>query len=839
MDQELLIIALDNISLEYSNGNVSSDVLRKACERYKELTSFQDDFENDLKITKSCYDFIHNLTPDSEIEKGIIPGTTKVIGGITYIWANTKFGSQTKYAWHVANKNTPQQLIDRAKKDNTSVDGAAQLFEDEVNALFPTDVNNLKVVNNNPGGSTGAKIVEDVNGNRYVMKRGDNANDNNEHVGREYLSNQLYNLLGVNVPYYELYNDNKTNVLLSKFIPNCHQPNYNGASDLDALSKYFIHDALLANWDSFKNDNCLIDANGKVYHVDNGGCLDQRAQGLSGHKKFDDDVLATFKDLAHNNKPVYDRLDVKEIERQVNDIKGRKKQILDFIKNSKVTTGDAAFQKNLETTIGKRIDNLDAVVSYFKSQNPGSTVNGTNKILIHDTRTKKTQRVPKNGAMYATLSDQELDDVWSDMDSVGGTPINKAEATDKKNGWILLNKICNIRGFNAQPTVVSEKEYWNIVSKDPSKQFFRGLGYDGKMNTTAMAHSLMYEDECYYGAIGAYGEGLYAHRNADKHGVVSSKTNESNYTKSDAYSHAVSYATQGGKGVGCVVKGCLASDAKIIQFSDLLKMHKNLIVSTVNSDEITGIQDDIDKLLKDKLAIDDEMQNFSANTRVAVNKAMKYDQYGYMEMLDDIDNTDWDAVDANGEPDFPKYNDFVEKRMVDWVKKQGGDAVKEQGQMRFTLPNSNKECIITEYQYSGPNALKRKNIMSGSWNYAVNKFTDWVTSEHVNKVNDKINAELSSQSQQIVDFKNKMHQIDNEIAVNQQEIQKLNKVSENSVMGVISNHKTGSSSDELKGLLAAIKGYDAIEAQPSTGSNSFYIILNRSKMIVSNEVNKV
>ena len=135
----------------------------------------------------------------------------------------------------------------------------------------------------------------------------------------------------------------------------------------------------------------------------------------------------------------------------------------------------------------------------------------------------------------------------------------------------------------------------------------------------------MYEDECYYGAIGAYGEGLYAHRNADKRGVVSSKTNESYYTKCDAYSHAVSYAS-GGKGTGCIIKGCLAADAKIIQFSDLLKMHKNLIVSTANSDEITGIQDDIDKLLKDKLAIDDEIQNFSANTRVAVNKAMKYDQ---------------------------------------------------------------------------------------------------------------------------------------------------------------------------------------------------------------------
>ena len=212
------------------------------------------------------------------------------------------------------------------------------------------------------------------------------------------------------------------------------------------------------------------------------------------------------------------------------------------------------------------------------------------------------------------------------------------------------------------------------------------------------------------------------------------------------------------------------------------------------------------------------------------------EQGDYIEIIVDAHPN---PVNYKGEYHFRRYNDFVEKRMVNWVKKQGGDAVKEQGQMRFTLPHSNKECIITEYQYSGPNALKRKNIMSGSWNYAVNKFTDWVTSEHVNKVNDKINAELSNQSQQIVDFQNKIHQIDNEIAVNQQEIQKLNKVSEDSVMGVISNNKTGSRSNELKGLLAAIKGYDAIEAQPSAGSNSFYIILNRSKMIVSNEVNKV
>ena len=58
-----------------------------------------------------------------------------------------------------------------------------------------------------------------------------------------------------------------------------------------------------------------------------------------------------------------------------------------------------------------------------------------------------------------------------------------------------------------------------------------------------------------------------------------------------------------------------------------------------------------------------------------------------------------------------------------------------------------------------------------------------------------------------------------------------------SIWGAIVSHRR---SDEVLGIWAALKGYDAIECKNGNGSsNSFYVILNRSKLIISNEVDYI
>ena len=176
-----------------------------------------------------------------------------------------------------------------------------------VNELFPNDLSTLKVIKK-LGGSTGAQLVEDSRGNQYVMKKG--SNTSNEHVKSEYMTNQLYDLLGLRVPDFELYEENGEAILLSKFIPMTRMPS---AKDYDEMAKGFAVDALLANWDIYQNDNCLIDSAGRVIRVDNGGAMEYRAQGS---KKTFGKSVTDFNSMLNYNPSVLGNLRISQKRKQ-------------------------------------------------------------------------------------------------------------------------------------------------------------------------------------------------------------------------------------------------------------------------------------------------------------------------------------------------------------------------------------------------------------------------------------------------------------------------------------------------------------------------------------------
>ena len=93
--------ALESIALGYSEGSVSVDVLIKACDNYKLKTDFEDDFDYQIIVAKSCFDYLNGVEPDKELNKAIMPGQTKVIDGVMYIYSPTKVGSKVEYDWHV------------------------------------------------------------------------------------------------------------------------------------------------------------------------------------------------------------------------------------------------------------------------------------------------------------------------------------------------------------------------------------------------------------------------------------------------------------------------------------------------------------------------------------------------------------------------------------------------------------------------------------------------------------------------------------------------------------------------------------------------------------------
>ena len=161
---------------------------------------------------------------------------------------------------------------------------------------FPNSLDELKVVSK-LGGSTGAQLVEDSKGNRYVMKKGASA----EHLLSECEADAFYSAIGANVPDFKVYNkDSGAPVKLSRFLDGAKSLG-DWWRDADAkerhamekeLRKFFAVDVLLGNWDvvGMDADNIMVDANGQPWRIDNGGSLKYRAMGT---KKTDDQWSAT------------------------------------------------------------------------------------------------------------------------------------------------------------------------------------------------------------------------------------------------------------------------------------------------------------------------------------------------------------------------------------------------------------------------------------------------------------------------------------------------------------------------------------------------------------------
>jgi SPP1 gp7 family putative phage head morphogenesis protein len=173
---------------------------------------------------------------------------------------------------------------------------------------FPDTVAGLKVVKG-LGGSTGAELVEDAAGTRFVMKRGASA----EHLREEVLADEIYRALGVPVPEAKLYETASGPVKLARFIEGQTLDKYlKQATAVQAeavkqrLGEHFGIDALMGNWDviGLGRDNVLVDAAGLPWRIDNGGSLRFRAMGALKGADWNEypEELFTLRDAAKNGQ---------------------------------------------------------------------------------------------------------------------------------------------------------------------------------------------------------------------------------------------------------------------------------------------------------------------------------------------------------------------------------------------------------------------------------------------------------------------------------------------------------------------------------------------------------
>lgn len=154
--------------------------------------------------------------------------------------------------------------------------------------VFPDTIagSGMKVVNADPGGTTGAQIVE-IDGRRYVFKTAGKVSA--EHVRNEAAADQAYRRAGIRVPDCRIYEEDGKTYKLSEFIDGGQSlgdylakatPAQRKAV-IEELRQGYVVDSLFANWDVLgtDQDNVLIDKDGHAWRIDNGSSFAFRARG--------------------------------------------------------------------------------------------------------------------------------------------------------------------------------------------------------------------------------------------------------------------------------------------------------------------------------------------------------------------------------------------------------------------------------------------------------------------------------------------------------------------------------------------------------------------------------
>lgn len=216
------------------------------------------------------------------------------------------------------------------------------------------DLSKAKFIKDLPG-STGPKLYETPDGKQYVVKTG----KSDDHLLNEATADRVYRALGVPTPNSGVTTMDGKLVKYSEFIHDAQTLQEWKAGKTTAevkmmheqLSKHFVADAVIANWDviGMTNDNILI-KNGVAYRADNGGALKYRAQGGLKGAKFAETVgeLQTMRSsLNPSTSKIFGGVTDEQIKSQSLHILANKSKILDQISDT-----------DTKQTMAKRIDSL-------------------------------------------------------------------------------------------------------------------------------------------------------------------------------------------------------------------------------------------------------------------------------------------------------------------------------------------------------------------------------------------------------------------------------------------------------------------------------------------------
>lgn len=238
---------------------------------------------------------------------------------------------------------------------------------------FPEEKPKYKVIKS-LGGSTGALLVEDNYGNKFVKKKG----KDKEHIRAEYMALKMYQYFGVKVPFVQEF-DEEEGAIYTYYYDSMSPLGSNPIPDYvrQSVSTGFAVDALLGNWDvvGMDYDNILVNPyNGLVVRVDVGGSLNKRAQGEN--KEFGEEVTELDTLLNPDINPT-----AAKVFAGVNVQLAIKDAILKYDDNAKeFIMNDPHISSAMKMMIDKRVDYLRSRVT----KSPPSSLNYDGKIFDLD-----------------------------------------------------------------------------------------------------------------------------------------------------------------------------------------------------------------------------------------------------------------------------------------------------------------------------------------------------------------------------------------------------------------------------------------------------------------------
>ena len=277
-------------------------------------------------------------------------GGTIECGSCSWSW-DEKDGGDDMYVCHKCGTDNTSKYDDSKSFDKAREELGKEYLENldkfaEGGQLqtdeFPDNLDEATFIKD-LGGSTGAKLYE-YKGKEFVLKLGATSGQSYD----EFLANQIYYLLDVPVPRSSFVGGS----VVKEFIGKERDVDYNEYSDLKLIAKGYVADALLGNWDIYKNDNIIIkEGTISPFRIDSGGSLRYRARGEE-KENFGREVTE-LETLKENNPKLKPYITDKVIKNGIEKVIKEKENILDLFKD------DGRFRIKMEG----RISYLEGVLN--------------------------------------------------------------------------------------------------------------------------------------------------------------------------------------------------------------------------------------------------------------------------------------------------------------------------------------------------------------------------------------------------------------------------------------------------------------------------------------------